>query len=114
MQFNSHDPMSAAKRVAVRSLFDRARNITLQKEDSAERRTPSHHYFQTQRLSFTFYSCHLLSTETTQATWQRSATGGREASVADPGVVPRVPGHHSKLQGYTSKLLTFHIPSRVA
>ena len=29
--------------------------------------------------------------------------------VADPGVVPRVPGHHPKLQGYTTKLLTSHI-----
>ena len=32
LQFNSHHPVSA-KRAAVRSLFDRARNITLQKED---------------------------------------------------------------------------------
>ena len=36
---------------------------------------------------------------------------GHESSeaVADPGVVPRVPGHHPKLQGYTTKLLTSHI-----
>ena len=32
LHFNSHHPVSA-KRAAVRSLFDRARNITLQKED---------------------------------------------------------------------------------
>ena len=32
LHFNSHHPLSA-KRAAVRSLFDRARNITLQKED---------------------------------------------------------------------------------
>ena len=32
MHFNSHHPVSA-KRAAVRSLFNRARNITLQKED---------------------------------------------------------------------------------
>ena len=32
LHFNSHHPVSA-KRAAVRSLFDRARNVTLQKED---------------------------------------------------------------------------------
>ena len=30
-------------------------------------------------------------------------------SVADPGVVPRVPGHHPKLQEYTTKLLISYI-----
>ena len=34
-------------------------------------------------------------------------------SVADPGVVPRVPGHHPKIQGYTTKLLTSHRSSQL-
>ena len=33
--------------------------------------------------------------------------------VADPGVVPRVPGHHPKIQGYTTKLLTSHRSSQL-
>ena len=34
-------------------------------------------------------------------------------SVADPGMVPRVPGHHPKIQGYTTKLLTSHRSSQL-
>ena len=39
LHFNSHHPVSA-KRAAVRSLFDRARNITLRKEDLQKNTSP--------------------------------------------------------------------------
>ena len=55
LQFNSHHPVSA-KRAAVRSLFDRARNITL------------HSYFQAEWLPFTIHSFHLLHAETIYTT----------------------------------------------
>ncbi len=57
LHFNSHHPLSA-KRAAVRSLFDRARNVTLRKENMQEE---PHHYFQTERLSLALNLCHLLS-----------------------------------------------------
>ena len=54
LQFNSHRPVSA-KRAAVRSLFDRARNITLQKED---------HLTATFKQNGYPHSFHLLHAET--------------------------------------------------
>ena len=48
--------------------------------------------------------------------WERikdSDNQGIPEAVADPGVVPRVPGHHPKIQGYTTKLLTSHRSSQL-
>ena len=60
LHFNSHHPASA-KRAAVRSLFDRARNVHhITEGGAAEGRGTPHHYFQTKRLSLTIHTCHLL------------------------------------------------------
>ena len=65
LHFSSHHPASA-KRAVVRNLFDRARNVTLRKENLRE----EEHLTMTfkQRLSLTLHPCHLFHTGTTNAT----------------------------------------------
>ena len=54
LHFSSHHPASA-KRAAVRSLFDRARNVTLRKENLREEEEHLTTTFQTEELSLTLH-----------------------------------------------------------
>ena len=58
LHFNSHHPVSAKRRAAVRSLFDRS-----MEGEFAEGRGVPHRYFQTKWLPLTIHSFHLLHTE---------------------------------------------------
>ena len=59
LHFNSHHPTSA-KRAAVRSLFDRARNITLRKEDLRKEEEHLTTTFRQNGYPLTIHTCHLL------------------------------------------------------